>query len=60
MVTVELNKKNIIVVDREDKAIELATEEYFKGNQNVKINGMKFDIFNFGNFDYRRKAQALI
>lgn len=60
MVTVELNKKNIIVVDREDKAIELATEEYFKGNQNVKINGMKFDIFNFGNFDYEQKAQALI
>lgn len=60
MVTVELNKKNIIIVDKEDKAVELATEEYFKGNQNVKINGMKFDIFNFGNFDYRQKAQALI
>ena len=33
MVTVELNKKNIIIVDKEDKAIELATEEYFKGRR---------------------------
>lgn len=58
MVEIELNKKDIIVVE-EEKAIEFATQEYFKGNDNIKINGRKFDIFNFGNFDFRKKAQAL-
>lgn len=59
MVEVKLSKKSIIVVE-EDKAIELATQEYFKGNEDIRINGQKFDIFNFGNFDYKEKAQALI
>lgn len=58
MAEIELNKKTIIVVE-EEKAIEFATQEYFKGNDNIKINGKKFDIFNFGNFNFKEKAQAL-
>lgn len=49
-IEVELNKNTIIVLDSEEKAVELCTEEYFKGNNKIKINGRKFDIFNFGNF----------
>ena len=44
-----MNKNTIIVLDSEEKAVELCTEEYFKGNNKTKINGRKFDIFNFGN-----------
>lgn len=58
MVEIKINKKNIIVIENE-KAVELATQEYFKGNEDIEINGKKFDIFNFGNFDFRKKAQAL-
>ena len=58
-VEVELNKNTIIVLDSEEKAVELCTEEYFKGNNKTKINGRKFDIFNFGNFDFRKKAELL-
>ena len=49
-IEVELNKNTIIVLDSEEKAVELGTEEYFKGNNKTKINGRKFDIFNFGDF----------
>ena len=49
-IEVELNKNTIIVLDSEEKAVELCKEEYFKGNNKTKINGRKFDIFNFGNF----------
>lgn len=59
IIEVELNKNTIIVLDSEEKAVELCTEEYFKGNNKTKINGRKFDIFNFGSFDFRKKAQAL-
>ena len=58
-IEVELNKNTIIVLDSEEKAVELCTEEYFKGNNKIKINGKKFDIFNFGNFDFRKKAELL-
>lgn len=58
MVEIELNKNNIIILE-EEKAIEFCTTEYFKGNDNLKINGRKFDVFNFGNFDFRKKAELL-
>ena len=50
---------NVYILDSEEKAVELCTEEYFKGNNKTKINGRKFDIFNFGNFDFRKKAELL-
>lgn len=46
-VEIELNKNNIIVLDK-DRGIELATQEYFNGNTDIKVNGSKFDIFKFG------------
>lgn len=58
-VEIQLNKKNIIVME-EGKALEFCTEEYFKGNENLRINGKKFDIFDFGNFDFRKKAKMLV
>lgn len=48
-VEIELNTNNIIVLE-EEKAVEFCTQEYFKGNDKLKINGRKFDIFNFGDF----------
>lgn len=48
-VEIELNKNSIIILE-EEKAVEFCTQEYFKGNDNLKINGRRFDIFNFGNF----------
>ena len=53
MVEIEINKKNIIVIE-ESKAIEFCTNEYFKGNK-TKINGKIFDIMQFGNFDFIAK-----
>lgn len=58
-IEVKLNKNTIIVLDNEEQAVELCTQEYFKGNDKTEINGREFDIFNFGNFDFRKKAQAL-
>lgn len=48
MVEIEIEKNKFLIIE-EDKAIELAIQEYYKGNQ-VKINNRKFDIFNFGNY----------
>lgn len=48
LVEVEIEKNKFLIIE-EDKAIELAIQEYYKGNQ-VKINNKKFDIFNFGNY----------
>lgn len=48
-VGVQLNKKTMIILE-EEKAVEFCTQEYFKGNTNLKINGKEFDIFNFGNY----------
>lgn len=55
MVEVEIAKNEFLIMESE-KAIELAITEYYKGNQ-VNINNKKFDIFNFGDFDYRSKLQ---
>ena len=48
LVEVEIEKNKFLVIE-EEKAIELAIQEYYKGNQ-VKINNKKFDIFNFGSY----------
>lgn len=48
LVEIEIEKNKFLVIE-EEKAIELAIQEYYKGNQ-VKINNRKFDIFNFGNY----------
>ena len=48
LVEVEIEKNKFLIIE-EDRAIELAIQEYYKGNQ-VKINNRKFDIFNFGNY----------
>lgn len=48
LVEVEIEKNKFLIIE-EDKAIELAIQEYYKGNQ-AKINNRKFDIFNFGNY----------
>ncbi len=48
LVEIEIEKNKFLVIE-EDKAIELAIQEYYKGNQ-VKINNRKFDVFNFGNY----------
>ena len=45
LVEVEIEKNKFLIIE-EDRAIELAIQEYYKGNQ-VKINNRKFDIFNF-------------
>lgn len=58
-IEVKLNKNTIIVLDSEEKAVELCTQEYFKGNDKTEINGRKFDIFNFGNFDFRKKSMLM-
>lgn len=49
LVEVEIEKNKFLVME-EDKAIELAIQEYYKGNQ-VNINNKKFDIFNFGSYE---------
>ena len=48
LVEVEIEKNKFLIIE-EDKAIELALQEYYKGNQ-VNINNKKFDIFNFGSY----------
>ena len=58
-IEVKLNKNTIIVLDNEEQAVELCTQEYFKGNDKTEINGRKFDIFNFGNFDFRKKSMLM-
>lgn len=49
LVEVEIEKNKFLIIE-EDKAIELAIQEYYKGNQ-VNINNKKFDIFNFGSYE---------
>lgn len=49
VVEIEINTNSIIILE-EEKAVEFCTQEYFKGNDKLKINGKKFDIFSFGNF----------
>lgn len=56
-VEIEINKNDIIVLE-EGKAIDFCTNEYFKGNK-TRINGKIFDIFNFGNFDFKQKASQM-
>lgn len=55
MVEVEIEKNNFLLMES-DKAIELAIIEYYKGHQ-ININNKKFDVFDFGNFDYTSKLQ---
>lgn len=49
LVEIEIEKNKFLIIE-EDKAIELAIQEYYKGNQ-VNINNKKFDIFNFGSYE---------
>ena len=58
IVEVEIEKNKFLAME-ESKAIEFAVQEYFGNNRIVKINNKPFDIFNFGNFDFRKKAELL-
>ena len=54
---VKLEIENKIINIEEEKAVEIAIKEYFENNKQVKINNKLFDIFNFGNFNYKEKLQ---
>lgn len=56
MVEIEIEKNKFLIVE-EEKAIELAVQEYFTTGKQLKINNKKFDIFNYGNMELALKMQ---
>ena len=47
-VNVEIEKNKFVNMDY-SQAIEIAVNEYFKGNI-VKLNGKDFDVMSYGNY----------
>lgn len=56
LVELEIEENKIIVI-KENKAVEVAVQEYFCNNKIVKINNKPFDIFNFGNYKTKLEMQ---
>lgn len=49
--------KNKILVLKEDKAIEVAVQEYFCNNNVVTIDNKPFDLFNYSGYELKTEIQ---